>query len=207
VTEFGPEVESELERWSIRDAEPDWDDVISRAQRKRRAAGSRPRRLYLVSAAFAAVALAAPAFALVANHLFGGRPVLGTLSEVGVKLGSGRAAVIFFRSHGSAVVRDKEGFHYREPRSDSSRAFRWRLDLTGLQRVEVVTITVDDGPRVSLCTGCHAGSGGQFVLRSAAALALLDGDATVTVNARSSRVMPAMGGRLFLHSAPPSIER
>ena len=197
--EFGLAARRELERWRIRDAETDWPDVVARA--KRRPARRRPSRLSVVVAALAAVALAAPAFALFTERLFGGRSIPVTFNVASVDLGSGRKAILYLRSHGSALVRDADGFHYRQSSADSSRSFHWRLNLRRVRRVDALTIVVDGGPTVRLCENCRARSGGQFDLRSAAALALLNGRATVIAGAHRDRITPAMGGRLFLHSA------
>jgi len=193
--EFEPGFERELERWRVADAMPDWADVVRRAAARRRREPRRVRRLYVALAAVAALGLAAPAFALLARQLFTGGPAPGTFSTVSVSLNRGQA-VLWLRSSGSPITRTATGFRYVEGDPNPSRTFSWRLKLSDVDRLVDIAFSLEDGVVVPVCSPCTNGRNGSFVLHSTAALELLNGQATIRVSRRASRVAPAAGGRL-----------
>jgi hypothetical protein len=151
-------------------------------------------RLYAALLAAGVVAIAAPAFAIVARHLLSGRPVPGTTTTTQVELGSGRSAEVRLRSSGSPLARDSAGFRFLRAGPDQARSFRWTLELHGLDQVGGARLTLP-GRVIRLCGPCDDG-GGVFVLRDGDALGLLNGQATLTVGEARHRVAPAAGGRL-----------
>jgi hypothetical protein len=190
-----PLVSRSLERWRVIHETPAWEDVVARAGMVARRRLGR-RRLYVAVAVCVAVGVAAPALALVASHYLGSRAVPGTFATARVDLGDARAASLHLRSHGSSVGRDRRGFYYLGRPADSrSRAFDWRLELTGVERVAGAQIEIA-GRTVELCRSCDEGSAGTFVLHGNTALKLLDGHATLQLGVARAAVPPAAGGRL-----------
>ena len=190
-----PLIAQALERWRIRDEAPAWDEVLDRAglaERPRRLGA--PRRLYIAALLAGAVAVTAPAFALVARHFLRAHPVPGTTTTIHVELGSGRSAELHLRSRGSPLGRGAAGFHFLRPGTRNVRFFRWTLVLRGLDRVAGAEIGLE-GPVVRLCSPCTDGGGG-FALRDEDALELLNGRAMLTVGEARQRVTPSAGGRL-----------
>jgi hypothetical protein len=184
-----------LERWQVQGEAPAWDEVLARAglaEPTRRRPGS--KRLYAALLAAGVVAIAAPAFAIVARHLLSTRPVPGTTTTTHVELGTGRSAELRLRSSGSPLARDSAGFRFLDAGPDLARSFRWTLELHGLDQVGGAGITLR-GRVIRLCKPCGNGVG-LFVLRDEEALGLLNGQATVTVGQARQRVAPAAGGRL-----------
>ena len=192
---FDPGLERELERWRVAHEVPDWADVVRRAAGGRRREPRRVRRLYVALAAVAALGLAAPAFALLARQLFTSRPAPGTFSTVSVNLNRGQA-ILWLRSLGSPITRTARGFRYVEGDPNPSRTFIWRLKLSDVDRLADIAFSLKDGAVVPVCSPCANGRHGSFVLHSTAALELLNGQATIRVGRRASRVAPAAGGRL-----------
>jgi hypothetical protein len=196
-----PVVGHVLERWRVRGEAPAWEDVLARAglaapARRRgwlRRRLHAPAHLYAVLL-LAAVAIAAPAFAIVARHLLSARPVPGTTTTTQVELGSGRSAELRLRSSGSPLARDSAGFRFLRTDPDQARSFHWALDLHGLDRVGGARITLP-GRVIRLCKPCGHGVG-LFVLHDGDALRLLNGRATLTIGQARHRVAPAAGGRL-----------
>jgi hypothetical protein len=201
VTEHDQLIGQVLERWRVQGEAPAWEDVLARA-----AAGARTRqrpgskRLYVALLVAGVVALAAPAFAIVARQLLSGHPVPGTMTTTHVELGSGRSAELRLRSRGSPLGRDSTGFHFLRAGTSQARFFRWTLELHGLDQVAVARITLR-GRVIRLCRPCSAG-GGLFVLRDGDALQLLNGLATLRVGEARLRVAPAAGGRLLSARRP-----
>ena len=118
MTEHDQLVGQVLERWRVQGEVPDWEDVLARAglveQARpqswlpRRFATPR-RRLYAALILAGVVAVAAPAFAIVARQLLSGHPVPGTMTTTHVELGSGRSAELRLRSQQREVIwRDDE---------------------------------------------------------------------------------------------------
>jgi hypothetical protein len=204
MTEHDQLVGHVLERWRVQGEVPDWEDVLARAGlveqarperwRPRRVATAR-RRLYAALIVAGVVAVAAPAFAIVARQLLSGHPVPGTMTTTHVQLGSGRSAELRLRSRGSPLGRDSTGFHFLRAGTSQARFFRWTLELHGLDQVAVARITLR-GRVIRLCRPCSTG-GGLFVLRDGDALQLLNGRATLRVGEARQRVAPAAGGRLL----------
>jgi hypothetical protein len=186
-----PLIAHALEPWRIRDEAPAWQDVLARAGL---AARTQPRRIAVAVLVAGAVAVAAPAFALVARHFLSGHPVPGTTTTVHVELGSGRSADLHLRSRGSPLGRDATGFHFVRTGTGNARFFRWTLELRGLDRVARAQIALTDRS-IRLCSPCKEG-GSEFVLRDGDALALLNGHARFTVGDTRQRVAPSAGGRL-----------
>ena len=123
-----------LERWRVQGEAPAWEDVLARAglaEPTHRRAGS--RRLYVALLVAGVVALAAPAFAIVARQLLSTRSVPGTTTTTHVELGSGRSADLRLRSSGSPLGRDSAGFRFLRPGADQARSFHWTLELHGLE--------------------------------------------------------------------------
>jgi hypothetical protein len=141
-----------------------------------------------------AIAVAAPAFALVARHFLSGHPVPGTTTTVHVDIGPGRSAELHVRSGGSPLGRDASGFYFLHTETSNVRSFRWTLDLRGLERVAEAQIALE-ARVIRLCSPCSDGDG-RFVLRDRDALALLSGRATLMVGKASRKVTPSAGGRL-----------
>jgi hypothetical protein len=184
-----------LERWRVQDEAPAWDEVLARAglaEPTRRRPGS--KRLYASLLAAGVVAIAAPAFAIVARHLLTARPVPGTTTTTHVELGPGRSAELRLRSSGSPLARGSAGFRFLRAGPGQARTFRWTLELHGLDQVGGARITLH-GQAIRLCKQCSNG-GGLFVLRDREALGLLNGQATLTVGQARHRVALAAGGRL-----------
>ena len=186
-----PLIAHALEPWRIRDEAPAWQDVLARAGL---AARTQPRRIAVAVPVAGAVAVAAPAFALVARHFLSGHPVPGTTTTVHVELGSGRSADLHLRSRGSPLGRDATGFRFVRTGTGNARFFRWTLELRGLDRVARAQIALTDRS-IRLCSPCKEG-GSEFVLRDGDALALLNGHARFTVGDTRQRVAPSAGGRL-----------
>jgi hypothetical protein len=186
-----PLITHALEPWRIRDEAPAWQDVLTRAGLPAR---GRPRRIAAAVLVAGAVAVAAPAFALVARHFLSGHPVPGTTTTVHIELGSGRSAELHLRSRGSPLRRDAAGFRFLRTGTGNARFFRWTLELRGLDRVTRAQIALTDRS-IRLCSPCKEG-GGDFVLRAEDALALLNGRARLTVGDARQRVAPSAGGRL-----------
>jgi hypothetical protein len=184
-----------LERWQVQGEAPAWDEVLARAglaEPTRRRSGS--KRLYVALLLAVVVTIAAPAFAIVARHLLSARPVPGTATTTHVELGPGRSAELRLRSSGSALARDSAGFRFLDASPGQARSFRWTLELHGLDQVGGAGIWLR-GRAIPLCKPCGNGVG-LFVLRDEEALALLNGQATLTVGEARHRVAPAAGGRL-----------
>ena len=195
MTELDQLVAQVLEPWRVQGETPAWAEVLARAglaETTRRRPGS--KRLYAALLAAGVVAIAAPAFAIVARHLLSGRPVPGTTTTTHVELGSGRSAALRLRSSGSPLARDSAGFRFLRTGSDQARSFHWTLELHGLDNVGGARITLP-GRTIRLCKPCGNGAG-LFVLRDGDALRLLNGQATLTVGQARHRVAPAAGGRL-----------
>jgi hypothetical protein len=186
-----PLIAHALEPWRIRDEAPAWQDVLTRAGL---AARARPRRIAVAVLVAGAVAVAAPAFALVARHFLRGHPVPGTTTTVHVELGPGRSAELHLRSRGSPLGRDAAGFHFLHTGTRNARSFPWTLELRGLDRVAGARIALPDRS-IRLCSPCMDG-GGEFVLKNGDALELLNGRAALTVGGTRQRVAPSAGGRL-----------
>jgi hypothetical protein len=186
-----PLIAHALEPWRIQDEAPAWQDVLARAGL---AARGRPRRIAAAVLVAGAVAVAAPAFALVARHFLSGHPVPGTTTTVHIELGSGGSAELHLRSRGSPLGRDATGFHFLRTGTGNARSFPWTLELRGLHRVAGARIALPDRS-IRLCSPCTDG-GGEFVLRDGVALALLNGRATLAVGEARQRVAPSAGGRL-----------
>jgi hypothetical protein len=203
MTEHDQLVGQVLERWRVQGEAPAWDDVLARAglaEATRRRPGS--KRLYAALLVAGVVAVAAPAFAIVARHLLSTRPVPGTMTTTRVELGSGTSAELRLRSSGSPLGRDSAGFRFLRTGTDHARFFRWTLELHGLDQVAGARITLR-GRVVRLCRPCRTG-GGVFVLRDGDALQLLNGQARLSVGNARHRVAPAAGGRLPLSRRPSS---
>jgi hypothetical protein len=201
MTELDQLVGQVLERWRVQGEAPAWEDVLARAglaEPAHRRAGS--RRLYVALLLAGVVAVAAPAFAIVARQLLSTRSVPGTTTTTRVELGSGRSADVRLRSSGSPLGRDSAGFRFLRPGADQARSFHWTLELHGLELVTGTRITIR-GRVIRLCRPCRTG-GGVFVLRDGDALALLNGRATLTVGEARYRVAPSAGGRLGRLSRP-----
>jgi hypothetical protein len=196
MTEHDQLVGQVLERWRVQGEAPAWDDVLVRAglaePARRRL---RSKRVYVALLAAGVVALAAPAFAIVARQLLSTRSVPGTTTTTRVELGSGRSAELRLRSSGSPLGRDSAGFRFLRPGADQARSFHWKLELDGLDRVAGARITLR-ARVIRLCGPCSNG-GGEFQLRDGEALGLLNGRATLSVGKARHRVAPAAGGRLF----------
>jgi hypothetical protein len=196
MTELDQLVAQVLERWRVQGEAPAWEDVLARAglaEPTRRRPGS--KRLYAALLVAGVVAIAAPAFAIVARHLLSARPVPGTTTTTQVELGAGRSAELRLRSSGSPLARDSAGFRFLRADPDQTRSFRWTLELHGLDEVGGARITLP-GRMIRLCKPCGNGVG-RFVLRDGDALRLLNGQATLTVGQARHRVAPAAGGRLL----------
>jgi len=186
-----PLIAHALERWRIQDEAPAWQKVLARAGHGARA---RPRKIAAAVLVAGAIAVAAPAFALVARHFLSRHAVPGTTTTVHVELGPGRSAELHLRSRGSPLGRDASGFYFPHTETRNARSFRWSLDLRGLDRVAGAHIALQDRV-IRLCSPCSDG-GGRFVLRDEDALELLNGRGTLTVGAIRHRVAPSAGGRL-----------
>jgi hypothetical protein len=186
-----PLIVQALEPWRIRDEAPAWQEVLAQAGLPERA---RPRRIAVAVLVAGAVAVAAPAFALVARHFLSGHPVPGTTTTVHIELGSGRSAELHLRSRGSPLWRDATGFHFLGTGTGNARFFRWTLELRGVDGVTRAQIALTD-LSIRLCSPCKEGGGG-FVLQAGDALELLNGRATLAVGAARQRVAPSAGGRL-----------
>ena len=190
-----------LERWRVQGEAPAWEDVLARAgagARTRQRPGS--KRLYVALLVAGVVALAAPAFAIVARQLLSTRSVPGTTTTTRVGLGSGRSADLRLRSSGSPLGRDSAGFRFLRSGTDQARSFHWTLELHGLDQVAGARITLR-GRVIRLCGPCKT-DGGEFLLRDGEALRLLNGRATLTVGEARHRVAPSAGGRLGRLSRP-----
>jgi hypothetical protein len=195
TTERLDPVAGELEKWRVVGEEPDWADVLARVSaRQTRTSGGR-KSVHVAVAVILLAALAAPAFAFVADHLIGGRGVPGTIARVRVELRPGRSAIVQLRSHGNAVGRGPHGFYYLGNGSGASRTFVWRLHLDGAEGVTRTTITLD-GRVIALCHGCKDGAGGTFVLHGDDAIRLLNGHGALDVDTAHVPIAPAAGGRL-----------
>lgn len=184
-----------LERWRVQGEPPAWEEVLARAgldEPTRRRSGS--KRFYVALLAAGVVAVAAPAFAIVAHRLLSGRAVPGTTTTTQVELGPGTWAELRLRSGGSPLARDSAGFRFLDAGPDQARSFRWTLELHGLDQVGGARITLR-GRVIRLCKPCGRRVG-LFVLRDEDALGLLNGQATLTVGEARHRVAPAAGGRL-----------
>jgi hypothetical protein len=200
-----PLIARALARWGVKGEVPAWDDVLARAglaERARRPGLLRrrlepPRRFYAALLVAGAVAVAAPAFAIVAHRLLSGRPVPGTTTTTHVELGSGRSAELRLRSGGSPLGRDSGGFRFLRAGTDRKRFFHWTLELDGLAHVAGARIELP-GRAIRLCRPCSTGAG-LFVLRDGDALALLNGRGTLRVGDARHPVAPAAGGRLLRH--------
>lgn len=193
-----------LERWRIQGESPAWEDVLARAGLAEQARRPRetPRRFYAVALLTGVVAVAAPAFAIVAHRLLSGRPVPGTTTTTHVELGSGHSAELRLRSRGSPLGRDSAGFRFLRTAPGQARFFHWTLELNGLRQVTSARIDLP-GRVIRLCRPCRSG-GSLFVLRDHDALGLLNGRATLTVGKARHRVAPAAGGRLLRAGRPSS---
>jgi hypothetical protein len=190
-----PLIAQALERWRIRDEAPGWQEVLARAGFAETARRHRPaRRVYVAALLAVAVAVAAPAFALVARHFLSAHPVPGTTTTVRLEIGSGGSAELHLRSRGSPLGRDAAGYRFLRTNTNNTRFFRWTLELGGLERVAGAEITLQDR-MIRLCSPCEDG-GGRFVLRDGDALALLNGRATLMVGEARQRMVPSAGGRL-----------
>ncbi len=195
--QLDPLVERELEKWRVTDEEPEWADVVARAGvRQKRPRFHSRKRLHVAIAVTALVGAAAPALALVADHVFKTRDLPGTMETTRVELGRGRSAILRLRSHGSPLSRDSRGFYYLPSQKVDSRTFDWALDLDGLERVARVSIGFD-GRAIALCRKCSDGSDGTFILHGGDALTLLNGQAMVEVGSVKKQLAPAAGGRLL----------
>jgi hypothetical protein len=192
-----PLIAEVLEPRRIRDEAPDWHEVLARAGL---AARARPRRIAAAVLVAGAIAVAAPAFALVARHFLSGHPVPGTTTTVHVELGSGRSADLHLRSRGSPLGRGGAGFRFLQEGTGNERFFRWTLELHRVNQVAGARLNLSERS-IRLCRPCSVG-GGRFVLRGGDALELLNGEATVTVGEARQRVAPSAGGRLL--SSRPS---
>ena len=199
-----------LERWRVQGDAPAWEEVLARAglagQARRpgwfRRRLETPERFYAAVLLAGVVAVAAPAFAIVAHRLLSARPVPGTTTTTRVELGSGRAVELRLRSRGSPLERDSVGFRFLRTGTDQARFFRWTLNLHGLDQVAGAQIPVR-GRVIRLCRPCSTG-GGLFVLRDGDALGLLNGRAMLSVGKVRHRVAPAAGGRLLRARRPSS---
>jgi hypothetical protein len=203
MTEHDQLIGQVLERWRVQGEAPAWEDVLARsglAEPTHRRAGS--KRLYVALLVAGVVALAAPAFAILARQLLSTRSVPGTTTTTRVGLGSGRSADLRLRSSGSPLGRDSAGFRFLQPGADQARSFHWTLELHGLDQVAGARITLR-GRVIRLCGPCNTDSG-EFLLRDGEALGLLNGRATLTVGKARHRVAPAAGGRLFRARQPSS---
>ena len=203
MTELDQLVGQVLERWRVQGEAPAWDDVLARAglaEPARRRLGS--KRVYVALLAAGVVALAAPAFAIVARQLLSTRPVPGTTTTTHVELGSGRSAEFRLRSSGSPLGRDSAGFRFLRPGANQARSFHWTLELHGLNRVAGARITLRTRV-IRLCGPCTT-DGGEFLLRDGDALGLLNGLASLTVGKAGHRVAPSAGGRLLRARQPSS---
>ena len=202
MTELDQLVGQVLERWRVQGEDPAWEDVLARAglaEPTHRRAGS---RLYVALLVAGVVALAAPAFAIVAHQLLSTRSVPGTTTTTRVELGSGRSADLRLRSSGSPLGRDSAGFRFLRPGADQARSFHWTLELHGLELVAGARITLR-GRVIRLCGPCNTDAG-EFLLRDGDALGLLNGRATLTVGEARHRVAPSAGGRLLRAKQPSS---
>lgn len=186
-----PLIAQALEPWRVRDDAPDWQEVLARAGL---AARPRPRRIAAAVFVAGAIAVAAPAFALVARHFLSRHAVPGTTTTVHVEVGPRQSAELHLRSGGSPLGRDASGFHFVHTDTTNARFFRWTLELRGLNRVAGAQIALQDRV-IRLCSPCSDGRG-RFVLRDGDALELLNGGATLTVGDTRQRVGPSAGGRL-----------
>jgi hypothetical protein len=203
MTEHDQRLSQVLERWRVQGEAPAWEDVLARAglaEPTRRRPGS--KRLYAALLVAGVVAVAAPAFAIVARHLLSTGPVPGTMTTTHVELGSGRSADLRLRSSGSPLGRDSAGFRFLRTGTDQGRFFRWRLELHGLDQVAGARITIR-GRVIRLCGPCST-DGDEFLLRDGEALGLLNGRATLTVGEARHLVAPAAGGRLLRARQPLS---
>jgi hypothetical protein len=189
-----PLIAQALERWRIRDEEPAWQEVVARAGVAERARRPLPRRISAAVLVAGAIAVAAPAFALVARHFLSEHPVPGTTTTVHVELGAGRSAELHLRSRGSPLGRDAAGFRFLRTGAEHARFFRWTLELRGLDRVDGAEITLPDRV-IRLCSPCRNGGGG-FVLLDGDALELLNGRAMLTMGEARQQIAPSAGGRL-----------
>jgi hypothetical protein len=202
MTEHDQLVGQVLERWRFEGEVPDWEDVLARAGLVEQAQPqswlprrfATPRRLYAALLLAGVVAVAAPAFAIVARQLLSGHPVRGTATTTHVELGARSSADLRLRSSGSPLRRDSSGFRFSRSATDHARSFRWTLELHGLDSVAEARLAIP-GRAIVLCRPCRSG-GGVFVLRDGAALGLLNGRGTFTLGSASRRIAPSAGGRL-----------
>jgi hypothetical protein len=206
-----PAVERLLEA-SRTHEEPDWEDVLERARKRRSRRSTRQtvfgvgRRRIIVALAWLLAVAAAPPAAYVARDWLDSQPVRATMTSVRVEISGTRHASLALRSFGTGLKRGPSGFEFEGADDSQTRRFSWMLELsTGFAGEQS---EIDLGRRrIILCQRCAKRNRGTFVIDRLGALRLLNGRASLNVGSTSRRIGPSAGGRLGVArrvESPPS---
>ena len=207
------ELQTELERWRVREVEADWDDVVARIDDAPRGASRHFRRRLARRFALALALAAALAGALLAIPGVGG--AIESLlpghsdSRFGVRATVTDArgfaiAEVGLRAHSRLlVVERRDGKHIRVwtpgRRPIGLASWRWEVRFVSKPRNERVALRIGRRPQltITLCSSCRQRASG-LIFGGAIARSLVRGETTVVITgARSGvKVLPRPRPRL-----------
>lgn len=173
-----PQVEIALAAWRMSHVERDWEAVRRASNRAGKRAA--PRKVLVGVAATGLVLIAAPALAVItgsARWPWSGRP--GAALSASVSTPSGNAE-LRLGERGALVYRTGIGSKPRfltPATAHRTRRFTWEFRARG-GNVASAAIVVR-GTSMQVCAPCGAQQSGTLVLDAAAALDLLNGEATL----------------------------
>jgi hypothetical protein len=197
------ELQTELERWRVRQVEADWDDVVARidvahqgvSRRSRRRLARRFTLVLALAAALAGALLAIPGVGGAIESLLPGHGdsrfgVRATVTDArGIAI-----AEVELRAHSRLlVVERRDGKHIRVwtpgRRPIGLASWRWDVRFGSKPRSERVALRIGRPPEVTitLCSSCRQHASG-LIFGGAITRSLMRGETTVVITGARSGV-------------------